>query len=210
MNPSNLYLIDVNNQSLHNQSNRSYHPPSMAAQRLDTNESKKDESSNKKVSFFAQYQKTTESNNQQSTPSSQHQSRQTTQNSPLQEEEEDSRHNAMNYHNYHTARRYNDVPRGTQYASFSVAFGRTESAERDPSSPQKNFGSIIDVLMRKRIDHTHQTYDVIKGEEVLKRNVRDTGSPQYKVVAEPLSSNRRARKCFFNSEDFVSQSKPAN
>lgn len=187
----------MNNQS------RSYHPPSMAAQRLDSHESRKDESSNKKVSFFAQYQKTTGSDPIESVSHSQQHSRQSTE---LQEE--DNRRHMMAYQ---TARRYNEVPRGTQYASFSVAFGRTESAERDPSSPVKNFGSIIDVLMKKRIDHTYQTYDVIKGEENWKRAVRESGSPQYKVVAEPPNSSRRAKRCFFGNEDYMNiQSKPAS
>lgn len=59
--------------------------------------------------------------------------------------------------------------KGASYASFQVAFGRTEpKCKMLGLSQQENRSispSIIDVRPRKRIDHVTQTYDVIKGQE---------------------------------------------
>ena len=60
-------------------------------------------------------------------------------------------------------------PRGTNYASFQVAFGRTEAKDRISPSPQEKrpkSPSILDVRSRKKIEHIDQTYDMIRGEEV--------------------------------------------
>jgi len=198
--PKGLQNQSLNNQSKNNSNMQSYHPLSLEPNRKESNESRRDESSNKKVSFYGRYPKSLGSENQDSVTS---QDRSQAAQSP----EQDGQQN----YGFPTSRRFNDVPRGTQYASFSVAFGRTESAERDPCSPLKNLGSIIDVYMKKRVDHVHQTYDVVKGEELYKKAVREHGSPQYKVVAEAPSSNRREKRRFFNSEDYVSPNgKPAN
>ena len=90
-------------------------------------------------------------------------------------------------------RRIAETPKGVQYASFTVSFGRTESAERSHSPPVKDAGSILDAPMKKRVDHVLQTYDVVKGEDIGKVAIRDNCSPQYKVSMESGLKNKLKR-----------------
>lgn len=97
------------------------------------------------------------------------------------------------YENPTRSGRIAEIPKGVQYASFSVSFGRTESAERSHSPPHKDAGSILDVPLKKRVDHVVQTYDVVKGEDVSKIAVRDNCSPQYKVSVDSKNKLKRTQ-----------------
>lgn len=58
---------------------------------------------------------------------------------------------------------------GTEYASFRVSFGRTQSKylrSQSPDIDQKDSLYIVDVARRKRVTHHEQTYDVVQGNEV--------------------------------------------
>ena len=59
--------------------------------------------------------------------------------------------------------------KGTEYASFRVSFGRTESKDmRNGSPPPDQKGSlfVFDIPKRKRVTHNEQTYDIVKGKTV--------------------------------------------
>ena len=93
---------------------------------------------------------------------------------------------------YYTGREgtfgYSSKNRGTDFATFKVVFGRTESKHKLNSSPDnKNNSSIMDVRKRKRVNHVFQTYDVIRGEEVKNKAIvtKDNTHAQYEI--QPLS-----------------------
>lgn len=59
--------------------------------------------------------------------------------------------------------------KGTEYASFRVSFGRTQSKYMRSQSPDidaKDSLYIVDVARRKKVTHHEQTYDVVQGNEV--------------------------------------------
>lgn len=63
----------------------------------------------------------------------------------------------------------NDGKQGTEYASFRVSFGRTQSKYLRSQSPDidaKDSLYIVDVARRKKVTHHEQTYDVVQGNEV--------------------------------------------
>lgn len=83
-----------------------------------------------------------------------------------------------------------EPPKGTQYPSFTVSFGRTESIEKRNLSPRGGeVSSILDTPLKRRVDHIEQTYDVVRGQEVTKKAVRDR-SPQYRIELEHKSNGR--------------------
>jgi len=83
----------------------------------------------------------------------------------LQQNEEIVSPNHMSLRARNTALRQ----RGTEYASFRVSFGRTESKDmRNGSPPPDQKGSlfVFDIPKRKRVTHNEQTYDIVKGKTV--------------------------------------------
>jgi len=65
--------------------------------------------------------------------------------------------------------KFSPKSKGTEYASFRVSFGRTQSKYRRDSSPDvdsKDSLCIHDVAKRKRVTHREQTYDVVDGDEI--------------------------------------------
>jgi len=60
----------------------------------------------------------------------------------------------------------------TDYPTFRVAFGRTESKAKFSSNQDQN-GSVLDLQKKKRINHLHSTYDVIRGEEARYEAIRN-------------------------------------
>jgi len=87
--------------------------------------------------------------------------------------------------------------KGTEYASFRVSFGRTQSKYMRSQSPDidaKDSLYIVDVARRKKVTHHEQTYDVVQGNEV-KYDLNPMG-PDYSVTKgkprsryEPQSQN---------------------
>lgn len=78
---------------------------------------------------------------------------------------------------------YTNKNRGTDFPTFKVVFGRTESKHKpNSSSPDnKNNSSIIDASRRKKVSHVFQTYDVIRGEEKKNKAIISKENPQYEI-----------------------------
>ena len=58
---------------------------------------------------------------------------------------------------------------GTNYPSFRVAFGKTESKYKRSHSPDLPIAlNINEIPKRKKVDHIDQTYDVVRGIEIKK------------------------------------------
>jgi len=78
---------------------------------------------------------------------------------------------------YDNSKSYSSRQRGTasptDYPTFRVAFGRTESKARFSSNQDPN-GSVLDLQKKKRVGHLHSTYDVIRGEEA-RFEAKETG-----------------------------------
>jgi len=71
---------------------------------------------------------------------------------------------------YSSRQRGNSPP--ADYPTFRVAFGRTESKAKFGSNQDQN-GSVLDLQKKKRVNHLHSTYDVIKGQEARFEAIRN-------------------------------------
>jgi len=80
-----------------------------------------------------------------------------------------------------------EPPRGKQFSTFTVAFGRTESVERRSTSPpMRDIAGILDTPSKKRVNHISQTYNVVTGDDVKTVASPDTQRLHYKY--EPAST----------------------
>jgi len=86
--------------------------------------------------------------------------------------------------------------KGTEYASFRVSFGRTESKDmRNGSPPPDQKGSlfVFDIPKRKRVSHNEQTYDVVKG-KTLNYKLKSEGQ-QYEANIARSRTGTRTNTC---------------
>lgn len=86
-----------------------------------------------------------------------------------------------------------EQPRGKQFSTFTVAFGRTESIERRSTSPPMRAG-ILDTPSKKRVHHTSQTYNVVTGDDVKTIALPDSQRLHYKHAYESVPHNRSNSK----------------
>jgi len=101
---------------------------------------------------------------------------------------------------------FNPKTKGTEYATFSVSFGKTQSKEFRSGSPPpdaKDSLYVFDIPKRKRVTHNEQTYDVVKGNEIrytlnsrgskydIKNNVSQSKSCS--EVQSPCSEKKKKR-----------------
>ena len=103
-----------------------------------------------------------------------------------------------------------DTPKGNQFSTFSVSFGRTESHQRSLSPPIRDVASILDVPIKGRVDHLMQSYDVVKGEDRKTKALREKGFIQYKVVPESVSNSGLKKSLSFESKKFGKASSRAS
>jgi len=102
------------------------------------------------------------------------------------EYEEENQYNDISYMGRDGSLGYTNKNKGTDFPTFKVVFGRTESKHKLNSSPEnKNNSSIIDVRKRKRVNHVFQTYDMIRGEETKNQAVISKDNNQYEI--QPVS-----------------------
>jgi len=66
-------------------------------------------------------------------------------------------------------RNINKKTKGNEYSTFRVSFGKTQSKEFRSGSPPpepKDSLYVFDIPKRKRVTHSEQTYDIVKGNEI--------------------------------------------
>ena len=80
----------------------------------------------------------------------------------------------------------NSRPRGMNYPTFNVSFGRTETRLRLSPSPKSRENSsnpgVMDIQKKGRVAHVSQTYDMIKGEERISKVREDKRTHKYEVA----------------------------
>ena len=76
------------------------------------------------------------------------------------------------------------VEKGTNYPSFKVAFGVTESKFKRSQSPTGKIPSIIDVPRKGKAGKGAQTYDVIRGKD-LKNKGEQNKVPELEITPNP-------------------------
>lgn len=82
------------------------------------------------------------------------------------------------------------VSKVTDYPSFSVVFGRTETKFRNSPSPTTKVMHIADVPKKKKVEaYPSQSYDMIKGQELLKKRYLD----QVGIMESEKIVNRNSR-----------------
>jgi len=80
------------------------------------------------------------------------------------------------------------VEKGTNYPSFKVAFGATESKFKRSQSPTSKIPSIIDVPRKGKAGKGAQTYDVIRGKELKNKDNQNNSSKVPELEITPNSN----------------------